>query len=91
LAHVTPDDSCSNRSDAVANLPATAAASQADARAAYIARVVSEAPPLSDATIDRLAVLLRPRAITANATPTITVADYQSWEIRRALAAEVAA
>jgi hypothetical protein len=30
-------------------------------RAAYIARLVEEAPPLTDEQIDRLAVLLRPR------------------------------
>lgn len=34
-------------------------------RAAYIARVVAEAPPLTDAQIDHIAVLLRPRPARA--------------------------
>lgn len=36
-------------------------AERAAKRAAYIARVVAEAPPLTDAQIDHIAVLLRPR------------------------------
>jgi hypothetical protein len=38
---------------------------QAATRAAYIARVVSSAPPIPDDVLDRLAVLLRPSSLPA--------------------------
>jgi hypothetical protein len=63
---------------------------QAAKEAAHIARLVAAAPPLTDAQIDRIAVLLRPRAERANATPAISAAQYQSLEYRRYLDAETA-
>ena len=62
-----------------------AQASQAETREEYIARIVSEAPPISRETLDRLAVLLRPtiQRQRANATPAISVRQYQSWEVKR--------
>lgn len=75
--------------DNTKTVPHTTRARQPETRAEWIARVVSEAPPLSDAQLDYLAVLLRPviRQHRANATPTISMADYQSWEIRNHLTA----
>jgi hypothetical protein len=49
--------------------------------------VVSEAPPLSAEQVDLLAVMLAP-AIRQNATPTVSIAEFQHWEIRRHLESE---
>jgi hypothetical protein len=57
------------------------------ARAAYIARVVAEAPPMSDAQVDRIALLLRPKAAT-NAASLISVDQYRHWEMVRHLDSE---
>lgn len=78
-ASLDPRSSGSNDSKTV---PYKSPAGQA-ARAAYIARVVAEAPPLTDAQIDHIAVLLRPRAQQSNATPTISVSDWVKWENKR--------
>jgi hypothetical protein len=84
LDHASKDPrSC--RSKDTSNLSPTTPAGQAATRAAYIARVVSEAPPLTDAQLDHLAVLLRPRAAAANAAPLISVDQYRHWEIVRYL------
>lgn len=66
-------------------LPSPAPASQAETREEYIARIVSEAPPISRETLDRLAVLLRPtiQRQRANATSIVSVADWVKWEHRR--------
>jgi len=52
-------------------------------RAAYIARVVAEAPPLSDEQIDLISVLLRPDAdtrtrVNAEAARAAAAADHQA-------------
>lgn len=65
-------------------LPSAAQASQAAKRAAYIARVVAEAPPLSAAQTDHLSGLLR-AGVEKNATPFINERQYQSLEYRRHL------
>lgn len=84
MAHATPDPR-SFGSDDVHTIPSNSEAKQAATRAAYIAQVVSEAPPISDEVIDRIAVLLRPRAATVNGTAAISIADYHYWETRRYL------
>lgn len=78
---------CSYGTQDIDTVPRTASDRQAATRAAYIARVVSEAPPLSTEQVDLLAVMLAP-AIRQNATPAVSVAEYQHWEIRRHLDAE---
>lgn len=69
------------------NLPSPTQASQAAEREAaidaYIARVVAKAPKRSDAVLDHIAVLLRPRVERTNATPAIAVGTYQTWEMKR--------
>lgn len=66
------------------NLPSSPQASQAaEKRAAYIARVVAEAPPLTAAQIDRLAGIFSPVVERTNATPAISVGTYQTWEMKR--------
>jgi hypothetical protein len=86
LAHASPF-SCSYKNDDKTTVQADTSTKQAARVAAYIARVVSEAPPLSDAQLDHIAVLLRP-VIRQNGTPTISVDDYRYWEIRRHLDSE---
>lgn len=87
MVYVSPDPRSYGPED-TQTLSSPSKASQAEARAAYIARVVAEAPPLTDAQIDHIAVLLRPRAQRSNATPAVSVSDWQSWEIRRHLDSE---
>lgn len=89
MAHATPEPR-SYGSEDIRTLQAPGQDRQAAARAAYIARVVAEAPPLTDAQIDHIAVLLRPRVERSNATPVITEAQYTSWEYRRYLDTETA-
>lgn len=84
MAHANPGPR-SFGPESTSNISATTTAGQAATRAAYIARVVSEAPPLTNEQIDHLAVLLRPRVAAANAAPAISVAQYQSLEVRRYL------
>lgn len=83
LVHAHPDPR-SFRPD-TETLPSPAQASQAETQEEYIARIVSEAPPISRETLDRLAVLLGPtiRQHRANATPGVTVADWVKWENKR--------
>lgn len=87
MAHATPDPR-SIGSDDVHTIPSNSEAKQAATRAAYIAQVISEAPPISDEVIDRIAVLLRPRVASTNATPFITLANYSHWEMKRYLEAQ---
>jgi hypothetical protein len=87
LVHAIPDPR-SFGSEGTQTVSSPAQASQAAARAAYIARVVAEAPPLTDELIDRLAGIIRPRVERTNATPFINEKQYQSWEIRRHLDSE---
>lgn len=81
MAHANPTP-CSYGIEPNVNLYSSPTERQAATRADYIARVVSEAPPLRDEQIDLLAVMLGP-AIRQNAAPLITVAEYQGLEIQR--------
>lgn len=87
MAYATPERR-SFRPEDTQTVPSASQASQAAKRAAHIARLVAEAPPISDAGIDLLAVLLRPRVERSNATPIINEKQYQSWEVRRHLDSE---
>lgn len=84
MAHAAPEP-FSDVPKATHNLPAPAQDSQAESREEYIARIVSEAPPISRETLDRLAVLLRPtiQRQRANATPIVSVADWVKLENKR--------
>lgn len=90
LVYATPDPR-SFESEDTNTLPSKPQSKQAAAREAaidaYIARVVSEAPKRSDEFLDRIAVLLRPRATRNNGTAWLSAKQYQSWEIKRHLQA----
>ena len=81
MAHATPDF-CSIKSEATKTIPRTTQSDQAETRAAYIASVLADWPPLTPQQQNTIGALL------GNATPIVSVAEYQTLEIRRHLDAE---
>ena len=55
---------------------------QAGVRAAYIARAIAEAPPISDEVIDRLAVMLNPRSRVDSGPSASVLEERRKWQER---------
>ena len=84
MAHASPVPR-SYETDDGTTLPCTTPTNQAATRSAYIASILADWPPLTPQQQNTVGSLL------GNGTPTISVAEYQNWEIRRQLDAEAPA